>query len=51
MQNTGAGLHTAFSEFCDGAVDGVCTARWPKDNNKCNIICVVTVIGVATFRD
>ena len=51
MQNIGAGVHSAISEFCDGAVDGTCVARWPteKDKDKTNILCIATIYGVANF--
>ncbi len=54
MQNTGAGMHSAVSEFVDGVNDGFGVVRWPagdKGGSKdaCNIIAVVTVFGFATF--
>jgi dynein light chain Tctex-type 1 len=53
MQNTGAGVSSAISEYCDGAVDGACVARWPleKDKAKTNLLCTVTLFGVALFRE
>jgi hypothetical protein len=52
-QNTGAGMSSAISEYCDGAVDGSCVARWPleKDKAKTNLLCTVTLFGVALFKD
>ena len=55
MQNTGAGLHAALSEFVDGANDGACVVRWPpaeKDKDKSaaatpSVTCVATVFGIA----
>jgi dynein light chain Tctex-type 1 len=53
MQNTGAGMSSAISEYCDGAVDGSCVARWPaeKDKGKTNLLVAVTVFGSALFRE
>ena len=53
MQNTGAGISSAVSEYCDGAVDGCCVARWPleKDKGKTNLMCTLTLFGVALFRE
>jgi dynein light chain Tctex-type 1 len=53
IQNTGAGTSSAISEYCDGAVDGSCVARWPleKDKAKTNLVCTVTVFGAALFKD
>ena len=53
VQNTGVGVSSAISEFCDGAVDGACVARWPleKDKTKTNLMCTVTVFGAALFRE
>jgi len=52
-QNTGAGMSSAISEYCDGAVDGSCVARWPleKDKTKTNLLCTLTLFGVALFRE
>jgi hypothetical protein len=56
MQNTGAGLHSAVSEFVDGANDGMCVVRWPGEKDKekttgTNNTCIVTVFGLATFTN
>ena len=53
MQNTGVGMSSAISEYCDGAVDGSCVARWPleKDKAKTNLMCTVTLFGVALFKE
>ena len=53
MQNTGAGVSAALSEFCDGAVDGACVTKWPQEKNKdkTNMTACVTVVGVALFRE
>lgn len=52
MQNTGAGMHAAISEYCDGVNDGVCVVKWPSEKNKDsgNCCCIVTVFGVAYFQ-
>ena len=49
VQNTGAGVHAALAELCDGALDGTIVARWPveKDKDKTNLLAVLTVYGVA----
>ena len=49
MQNTGAGLHGAVSEFVDGMNDGQGTVRWPSDRIKDpgQYLAVVTVFGVS----
>ena len=49
VQNTGAGMHSALAELCDGSVDGTVVARWPieKDKDKTNLSAVLTVYGVA----
>ena len=53
MQQTGASMSSAISEYCDGAVDGYCVARWPleKDKTKTNLMCTVTLFGVALFKE
>jgi hypothetical protein len=49
VQNSGAGMHSALSELCDGSVDGTVIARWPieKDKDKTNLLAVLTVYGVS----
>ena len=49
MQNTGAGMHSALAELCDGTVDGTVLSRWPaeKDKDKTNILTVLTAFGIA----
>lgn len=49
LQNTGAALQVALSEFVDPLNDGVCIARWPSDKAKdtTNIMAACTIIGLA----
>lgn len=51
MQNTGAGLHVATSEYCDGVNDGIAVIKYPNEKTKDggNCACVVTVFGMAYF--
>jgi len=51
MQNNGAGLHLANSQYWDRDRDVAVVLRWPapKSNKKANTrcVCIVTVYGVA----
>uniref|UniRef100_A0A7S1CA55 Dynein light chain n=1 Tax=Bicosoecida sp. CB-2014 TaxID=1486930 RepID=A0A7S1CA55_9STRA len=48
MQNTGAGMHTEHSGFCDAVNDGMCVVKWPAEKSKDQntMYCIVTVYGL-----
>lgn len=48
MQNTGAGMHTEHSGFCDTVNDGMHVVKWPADKSKDQntMYCIVTVYGL-----
>eukprot|EP01138_Halocafeteria_seosinensis_P002673 gb/GECG01002733.1/.p1 GENE.gb/GECG01002733.1/~~gb/GECG01002733.1/.p1 ORF type:complete len:122 (+),score=15.04 gb/GECG01002733.1/:1-366(+) len=50
-QNTGGGLCSAHSSYCDGVNDGVQVVKWPSDKQKDQsaLNCTVTVFGSALF--
>lgn len=51
MQNTGAPMQMAVSEFVDPLNDGVCISKWPRDKDKdtTDLLVTVTVVGIALF--
>lgn len=48
MQNTGAGMHTEHSGFCDTVSDGLCVVKWPQEKSKDQntMYCICTVYGM-----
>lgn len=49
MQNNGAGVQTAVSEYVDASQDGMCVLRWPLERNRdaSNILCIVSIFGIS----
>lgn len=51
VQNTGAGVHVATSEWCDDVSDGSAVVKWPTDRTKDtgNCAAIVTIFAAAFF--
>ena len=49
VQNTGAGVASAHSSWCDGVNDGMCVVSWPpeKAKDQTSLYAIVTVFGSA----
>lgn len=51
LQNTGAAMQIATSEYVDTFNDGFCVAKWPTDKAKdtTNMSVTVVVFGIALY--